>query len=148
MHRTAHFMAFYMKNRGYASDWSAAELTAYWSVNCLKCLNKLLGSDPIISFQYLHQKEKLWISCCLGCHNSGLDECNFWQLLNVGRQKSSGPDSKPCRHKIKDQKTKGGKITLVFHKGVEKAFWGTGSSCIKSSCSNILFGGDGNTHWN
>lgn len=151
MGRKAHFMAFCKKKRGYALDWSVAELSkliAYWSDNGLKCLSKPLLSDPIISPQYLHQKERLWISCCLGCHNSGLAVCDFWQLLNIGRQKRGGLDRKPCRQeKKKSQKTRGRKITSVFHKGTEKALRGPGTSCTNSFCLNILFGGDGNTQW-
>lgn len=62
-------------------------------VYCLKYLNKLLVSDPIISPQYSQWEHRVWICCSLSGHSSGLAGCAFWQPFNFGRQNSSGPDS-------------------------------------------------------
>lgn len=49
--------------------------------------------------------------------------------------------------KRRNQKTRGGKITSVFHKGIQKALLGPGTSCTSNFCPNIVFGVGGNTQW-
>lgn len=74
-----HVTSFYKKRRKYASNWSVSELskpTGCWLVCFLNWLNKMLewSSNLITIFTW---EGKAWISCCLGCHNSGLAEYDF-----------------------------------------------------------------------
>lgn len=109
--------------------WTGQLLKAAESpwINCLKHLNKLLVSDPVISPQYSQWELRVWICCSLSGHSLGLANRAFWQPFNFGRQNSSSPDSQKKKTGIREQREELFSISL---RNTEDLF-GLGTYCMK-----------------